>query len=61
MKTQLKCAECTKTFEVSNEIAEAMHRWRAHSGEAFLCEKCAGNLDEIILIEVDTELTTDNQ
>lgn len=59
MTTQLKCAECNKMFEVSTEIADAMHRWRAESGEPFTCGECAG-VAEIITIETDTELTTDN-
>ena len=42
MTTQLKCAECNEMFEVSSPTAEAMHRWRAQSGEPFLCGKCAG-------------------
>ena len=54
MTTQLKCAECNKMFEVSNEIADAMHRWRDASGEPFTCEKCAG-VDEIITIETEQE------
>ena len=29
-------------FEVSTEIAEAMHRWRDTSGEPFTCGECAG-------------------
>ena len=42
MTTQLHCAECNEMFEVSTEIADAMHRWREQSGEPFTCEKCAG-------------------
>lgn len=42
MTTWLKCAECTEMFEVSNEIADAMHRWRDESGEPFTCGDCAG-------------------
>ena len=38
----LHCAECHDMFEVSSEIAEAMHRWRAQSGEPFTCGACAG-------------------
>lgn len=56
MTTQLHCAECTKMFEVSTEIADAMHRWRAESGEPFTCGECAG-VDEIISIETDQEET----
>ena len=41
MTTWLKCAECTEMFEVSNEIADAMHRWRDESGEPFTCGDCA--------------------
>ena len=52
MTTQLKCAECSEMFEVSNETAEAMHRWRAASGEPFTCSECAG-VDEIITIETE--------
>lgn len=42
MTKWLKCAECTEMFEVSNEIADAMHRWRDESGEPFTCGDCAG-------------------
>lgn len=42
MTTQLKCTECNEMFEVSSPTAEAMHRWRAQSGEPFICGKCAG-------------------
>ncbi|MYA70507.1 hypothetical protein F4009_13965 [Candidatus Poribacteria bacterium] len=59
MTTWLKCAECNEMFEVSNEIADAMRRWRDESGEPFTCGDCAG-VDETITIETDTELTTDN-
>ena len=47
MTTQLKCEHCNKTFKISNEIAEAMTRWRAQSGEPITCEACAGTLEEI--------------
>lgn len=43
---ELKCAECNNNFEISKGIAEAMHRWRAASGEPFLCRECA-DIDEI--------------
>ena len=46
MTTQLQCAECNEMFEVSTEIAKAMHQWREQSGEPFTCGKCAG-VDEI--------------
>ena len=46
MPTQLKCATCNEMFEISTEIADAMHRWRAQSGEPFTCGECAG-VDEI--------------
>lgn len=52
MTTQLQCAECNAMFEVSSPTAEAMHRWRAQSGEPFICGKCAG-VDKIISIETD--------
>ena len=42
MTTPLQCAECNAIFEVSTEIAEAMHRWRAQSGEPITCGECAG-------------------
>lgn len=42
MTTQLQCAECNEMFKVSSPTAEAMHRWRAQSGEPFICGKCAG-------------------
>ena len=35
MTTWLQCTECNEMFEVSNEIAEAMHHWREESGEPF--------------------------
>ena len=41
MTTWLQCAECNEMFEVSNAIAEAMHDWRAESGDPFLCVECA--------------------
>lgn len=47
MEKQLKCAECTKMFEVSDKTAEAMHRWREQSGEPFTCGECAG-VDDIV-------------
>ena len=28
-------------FEVSNAVADAMHRWREESGKPFLCVDCA--------------------
>ena len=42
MTTQLQCTKCNEMFEVSSPTAEAMHRWRAQSGEPFICGKCAG-------------------
>ena len=48
MPTELKCATCNEMFEVSTEIADAMHRWRAQSGEPFTCGECAG-VDEIYI------------
>ena len=51
MTTQLKCAECNEMFEVSTEIAEAMHRWREQSGEPVICGECAG-VDDIYEGEV---------
>ena len=41
MTTWLECHECNEMFEVSNEIAEAMHHWREESGDPFLCVDCA--------------------
>ena len=41
-KRSLHCATCHDMFEVSSEIAKAMHRWRAQSGEPFTCGACAG-------------------
>jgi len=32
-------------FEISNEIADAMRRWRDESGEPFTCGDCAGVAD----------------
>ena len=61
MTTQLHCAECNKMFEVSTEIADAMHRWREQSGEPFTCEKCAG-VDAIYEQEIrETSPTTNNR
>ena len=57
MPTALKCAECNEMFEVSNETAEAMRRWRERSGEPFTCGECAG-VDEIVSAETDTEPIT---
>lgn len=42
--TWLKCSECNERFEVSNAIAEAMHHWRAESGDPFLCVECATHI-----------------
>ena len=41
----LECSECSETFEVSNIIAEAMHQYRAESGEPFLCVDCATHIE----------------
>ena len=46
MTTWLKCEHCKEMFEISNEIADAMTRWRNASGEPFTCRECAG-VDEI--------------
>ena len=51
MTTWLKCAECNEIFEVSTEIADAMHRWREQSGDPFICGECAG-VDDIYEGEV---------
>ena len=45
MTTWLQCAECNEMFEVSNAIAEAMHDWRAESGDPFLCVDCATHIE----------------
>ena len=42
MTTWLKCEHCNEMFEISNEIADAMTRWRDESGEPFSCGECAG-------------------
>ena len=47
MTTQLKCEHCNDMFEISNEIADAMTRWREKSGEPISCRECASTLDEI--------------
>ena len=44
MTTWLECTECNEMFEVSNAIAEAMHRWREESGEPFVCVDCATHI-----------------
>ena len=44
MTTWLECTECNEMFEVSHEIAEAMHRWREESGDPFLCVECATHI-----------------
>ena len=41
MTTWLECAECNEMFKVSNSVADAMHHWRAESGDPFLCVDCA--------------------
>ena len=46
MTTWLHCAECNEMFQVSTEIADAMHRWREQSGDPFICGECAG-VDDI--------------
>ena len=40
MTTWLECHECNEMFEVSNAVADAMHHWRAESGDPFLCVEC---------------------
>ena len=40
----LKCHKCNETFEVSNSVADAMHRWREESGKPFLCVDCATHI-----------------
>ena len=55
MTTWLQCAECNEMFEVSNAIAEAMHDWRAESGDPFLCVECATHIawgDAILAMDV---------
>ncbi len=42
IETRLECDECGEIFEVSNEIADAMRRWREASGDPYICEACAG-------------------
>ena len=60
MTTWLQCTACNEMFEVSNEIADAMHRWREQSGEPFTCGACAG-VEEIYEQEIrETSLTTDS-
>ena len=44
MTTWLQCHECNEMFEVSNAVAEAMHHWRAESGDPFLCVDCATHI-----------------
>ena len=61
MTTWLKCAECNEMFQVSTEIADAMHRWREQSGDPFICGECAG-VDEIYEQEIrETSPTTNNR
>ena len=45
MTTWLQCTECNEMFEVSNAVADAMHRWRAESGEPFLCVDCTTHIE----------------
>ena len=45
MTTWLKCSECNEMFEVSNAVADAMHRWRAESGDPFLCVDCTTHIE----------------
>ena len=45
MTTWLECHECNEMFEVSNAIAEAMHHWRAESGDPFLCVDCTTHIE----------------
>ena len=44
MTTWLECSECNEMFEVSNAVADAMHRWREESGKPFLCVDCATHI-----------------
>ena len=62
MRTTWKpeCSECTEAFEVSDEIAAAMHAWRDQSGDPFLCMECSVSIawGEAILaneLEIETE------
>ena len=42
---KVECSQCNEMFEVSNAIADAMHEWRAASGEPFLCVNCATQIE----------------
>lgn len=45
MTTWLQCSACNEPFEVSNAVAEAMHKWREDSGDPFLCVECATEIE----------------
>ena len=34
-----------RDFEVSDAIANAMHRWRKASGDPFVCRECASEIE----------------
>ena len=56
--TWLECSECAEAFEVSGEIAGAMHAWRDQSGEPFLCMECAVSIawgEAILANELEIE------
>ena len=49
-------------FEVSNAVADAMHRWRAESGDPFLCVDCATHIawgDAILAMDGECTDTLD--
>ena len=63
MTTWLECHECNEMFEVSNAVADAMHHWRAESGDPFLCVDCTTHIewgDAISAMDGETETDKGN-
>ena len=58
--TRLECSKCAEAFEVSDDIAAAIHAWRDQSSEPFLCMECSVSIawGEAILaneLKIETE------
>ena len=65
MRTTWKpeCSECAEAFEVSDEIAAAMHAWRDQSGDPFLCLECSVSIawgEAILANELEIEREHDS-
>lgn len=45
MSKWLECGGCGEMLEVSDAIADAMHRWCEELGELFVCRECASEIE----------------